>query len=134
MIFKLNRKYFFIILFCFYATVVAGHSISIKIQNPKDKDIVSGTVDIAAYFYPNKCDKNRSYKEIDDFFIKTNTGFDKDLIRAIAWQESGWCQFDPNGNVYACVNNPGTEKESSDCGLMQINNRNSTLEPFQNCE
>src|SRR5271157_5631067 len=100
------RNYFCVLIFCLFSVEALGHCLCVKIQNPKDKDIVSGTVDITACFYPNKCDKNKSYKEIDDLFNDTNTGFDKDLIKAIAWQESGWCQFDPNGNVYACVNNP----------------------------
>ncbi|MCX5781123.1 MAG: transglycosylase SLT domain-containing protein [Elusimicrobia bacterium] len=123
MIFLLNKKYFIFLFFFLFAVAGIAYPFCVKIQNPEDNKTVSGMVNITAGFYPNKCDKNKSYKEIDDLLSNTNSNFDKDLLKAIAWQESRWQQFNENGNTYRCVNTD----ESTDCGLMQINSENSGL-------
>jgi soluble lytic murein transglycosylase-like protein len=52
-----------------------------------------------------------------------DTEFPKDLIRAIAWCESQWRQFDENGNTFTdgSLNTADRKGPSLDYGLMQIN-------------
>jgi hypothetical protein len=123
MTYLLNKKYYSFIFVCCIFGASMAYGFCIKIQNPKNNDSVSGTVDIMAGCYPNKCDKNRSFKEISDSIDNADIKLDKDLIKAIAWLESGWSQFDQNGNVYKGNNDNGT----SDTGLMQINSADSGL-------
>jgi hypothetical protein len=125
MILLSNKVWVIVILACLHISVTRGYSYCIRIQNPKNNDMVSGTVNIESAFYPNKCNRNTSYYETNELFNGANTVFDKDLIRAIAWHESGgcWQQFDGNGNVIKNINKPGTTDESIDYGLMQVNNK-----------
>jgi hypothetical protein len=115
-------------IICLVSSIAYGFCV--KIENPEDNDTVSDTVNIIAGFSSNNCDKNKSYKEISDLIDSVQTDIDKDLLRAIAWQEGGkdWIQFDENGHVSTNKNVDSNGKITYDYGLMQINNKKSSLD------
>ena len=52
------------------------------------------------------------YQSIDEIIEGLDTLIPKDTIRAIAWQESGWQQFDSEG---------GPSNDGQDWGVMRVN-------------
>lgn len=56
--------------------------------------------------------------------VAAQEGASADLLKAIAWQETGWKHFDSGGKVARRENrDPSGRVTSSDWGLMQINDR-----------
>lgn len=65
-----------------------------------------------------------NFVAVDQYIESLNTDIPKDLIRAIAWVESGWRQFDDAGGVYVDGSmSKLTHKISKDFGIMQINEK-----------
>lgn len=84
-------------------------------------------------FLNNKLDA-KHYERITTLFDSIESDISIDLIKAIAWQESRWQQFNPNGSVTKGINYRKNKKgklyvASIDYGLMQINNKASSLNP-----
>ena len=69
--------------------------------------------------------EKEKYREIDRMIEEADTAFPKELIRAMAWCESQWRQFDKNGNTFTdgSLNTADRKGPSLDYGLMQINER-----------
>lgn len=84
-------------------------------------------------FLKNKVNTEK-YQEMNKLFDSLDCEFSLDLIKAIAWQESRWQQFNPNGTVTQGINYRTNKKgeeyiHSVDYGIMQINNKTSSLDP-----
>lgn len=58
-----------------------------------------------------------NYEKVNAIIESIDTNISKDLIRAIAWVESYWTQYGPDGETFQHVNRNG----SSDWGVMQVN-------------
>jgi hypothetical protein len=99
-----------------------SEAICIRITDPKDLQTVSGFVNIQAVLAVNTCDKNLSYPELNAVFDKYGTQYSSDLLKALAWHESGWTQFTPEGDPYRSPN-----PNSIDWGIMQINDKTNAL-------
>jgi hypothetical protein len=68
--------------------------------------------------------QRNNYAEVDQYIESLSVDIPKDLIRAIAWVESGWRQFDNAGGVYVDGSmSKITHKISKDYGIMQINEK-----------
>jgi hypothetical protein len=59
------------------------------------------------------------YTVVSAIINELGTTIPKDIIRAIAWGESGWTQYNDDMSTYRCSNNKGY----SDWGVMQINDQ-----------
>lgn len=82
-------------------------------------------------FLKNKVDV-KVYQELSKLFDSVECEFPLDLIKAIAWQESRWQQFNPNGTVTKGINYRKNKRgkmyiHSTDYGIMQINDKTSSL-------
>jgi Transglycosylase SLT domain len=84
----------------------------------------------------------RDYIAMNQYFEQLDTGFSPELIKAIAWSESEWQQFEDNGHTKIGVNRKVTWKRyqrsrhkrkvvktTYDIGLMQINDTSQCLNP-----
>lgn len=76
------------------------------------------------------------FQEMNALFASIECEFPLDLIKAIAWQESRWQQFNPDGSVTKGINYRQNKRrrlyvDSVDYGIMQVNNRRSSLDPLQ---
>jgi len=69
--------------------------------------------------------KNPSCTSIDkEFDANSGKFFNSDFDRAVAFKESHWTQFEPNGNPYIGVNRDTKGRiTSTDLGLMQVNDK-----------
>ncbi|MCD4814428.1 hypothetical protein K8S19_12160 [bacterium] len=139
-----NIKVITLILMTFSSLFINNASgFDIRITTPVDEQVISESINIIAEMFRNKSNKNMSYSEIDQLFEKTKSCLPSEMLKVIAYHESGgWQQFDENGNVYKGINykidktgkvivDPKTrrkEVESTDYGIMQINNKYSGLE------
>lgn len=64
------------------------------------------------------------YKRAEQVFESLPNTVTADLIRAMAWVESGWRQFNDDGTVYVDGSmSKITHKVSKDFGIMQINEK-----------
>ncbi|NTV51970.1 MAG: lytic transglycosylase domain-containing protein [Candidatus Firestonebacteria bacterium] len=76
----------------------------------------------------------KDYAALNRKFDALETSFPKDLIKAIAWCESGWSHVDQNGRLFVTVNrqrplgNSVQKRISLDYGVMQINERMESLD------
>ncbi|MEW6516938.1 MAG: hypothetical protein AB1439_08545 [candidate division FCPU426 bacterium] len=126
---------------CFIAivTLIAFHprafALSIKITLPQDGQEIVGIQNIVAVIKATRCDSNISYMEIAKKISNINTVVSSEVLEAVAWLESeGWVQFVDDGSTYGSpnysINKETKEKEleSTDWGIMQINDKNSPLD------
>ncbi len=91
---------------------------------------------------PRPGKKNYRIEKFNQLFENIASPFPIDLIKAIAWNESRWHHFRKDGSIVACPNykkdaarRPLTDRytgklliDSVDWGIMQINDRYSTLD------
>ncbi len=78
---------------------------------------------------------SKVFKEMNALFDAIDCEFPTDLLKAMAWQESRWQQFNPDGTVTKGINYRKNRRkhmivDSVDYGVMQINNRRSSLDPL----
>jgi hypothetical protein len=76
----------------------------------------------------------KDYAALNRLFDEVDTPFPRDLIKAIAWCESGWSHVDETGRLFVTVNRQGKSgrlghrRISLDYGVMQINERMESLD------
>lgn len=69
-------------------------------------------------------DSQNRFQVVDGYISELDTSVPLDLIRAIAWVESTWRQFKPDGTTFVDGSmSRRTHKISRDFGIMQINEK-----------
>ncbi len=74
----------------------------------------------------NRQNTNPSCSDLNAAFDTQSGNFDSDFSRAVAMQESGWRQFDGDGDPVISENkNKSGSVTSADIGIMQVNDNNA---------
>lgn len=69
----------------------------------------------------NRQNNNPSCSDMEAAFDANANGFDSDFTRAVASRESGWRQFDADGDPVINENKNRGKVTSADIGIMQVN-------------
>lgn len=119
-----------------FTIVSPAYASAIEIINPQNTAQVSARVNIEAQIPPNVSAKNMSYYEVNNLIDKNSQALSaifgdadneqtKQIIKGLLYLESGWMQFDEQGQVNTNYNKDA--EKSIDYGLAQINSVKSTL-------
>lgn len=79
-------------------------------------------IGISSLGFANTKSKSEDVKQVLTYIDQLNTPFDPELIKAVAWVESEFNQFDRSNNTYVSGNRcKKSGKVSHDYGIMQLN-------------
>jgi hypothetical protein len=75
-----------------------------------------------SFLLVHSSEAGNKYADIDVYIDSLNSFYSSDTIKAMAWVESRWEQFRPNGQPFVYGSLSGmTGKVSHDWGIMQLN-------------